>query len=128
MLAGKGRAETVGHRRGLDGHRLARLETAVERVGELRLDGDDTTALGRDGDSRDEPAASHGDDDDLRIGHVLEDLQPDGALPGDRERIVEGMDEGPAGLLHQLAETLERLGRPTRFEVNVGSRTFFFPM
>ena len=72
MLSGEGRAQPVGDRARLDGDRLAGLEPAVQRVGELGLDGDDAAPLGGDRDPGDEPAAADRDDDDRASRDVLE--------------------------------------------------------
>src|SRR6185369_4585756 len=41
-----------------------------------------------------EAAAADGDDDDVDVGEVLEDLEADGALAGDDVGVVVGRDEG----------------------------------
>ena len=98
---------------------LARGERGVECRRQLGLDPDHASASGsRHRDSRDEPAAADRHDDRLDVGAVLEDLEPDRSLAGDRERIVEWMHERPAGLLEQHVETLERLARIGRVEVD----------
>src|SRR5581483_12277206 len=125
VLAREGRAEAVGDRPRLDRDGAARLQGVVKRRRALRLDGDDLRggpqALHGGRDPGDESAAADRNDDDVDVGHVLDQLEADGALPGDHEWIVERVDERPAGLLDQLVETVERLGRPGRAEVDLGA-------
>ena len=71
-----------------------------------------------DRDARDQPAAPDRHDDRLDALDVLEDLEPDRPLPGDRQRVVERMDERAAGLVEQQREALERLGRAECLEVD----------
>ncbi len=65
-----------------------------------------------------EPASADGDDDDVRVRGVLEDLEPDGPLPGHHERIVEGMDERRARRRDVLLEARERSRRVGRLGVD----------
>jgi len=74
---------------------------AVPRVaGELgfHTDHGDLRAqrLHRGGHPGDQSAASHRGQDDLDVGYVFDDLQPDGALPGDHVRVVVRRDHGQA--------------------------------
>ena len=71
--------------------------------------------------SRDEAAAPDRHDDRLDAGQVLEHLEPDGALAGDRARRVERMDEGPPRLGEQQVEAAERLARVGGLEVDGGA-------
>ena len=85
------------------------------------LDRDDANAPGRaerGDDAADEPAAADGDGDDVGVGRVLLDLEPDRAGARDHDRVVERMHERPAALGEQLLEAIERLGRPRRLEVD----------
>jgi hypothetical protein len=82
----------------------------VERLRPLRLDADDAHAVAeRRSDAGDEAPAADGDEDDVRVGCVLLDLEPDGARTGDHDGVVEGVHERPPRLLPQLGEALERL-------------------
>ena len=58
--------------------------------------------LHRRGDAGGQAASAHAHDDRADVGALLEDLQPDGALPGDDVRVVERVDQhrpGPRGVL-----------------------------
>ena len=70
------------------------------RGGALRLHPDHPHVgpqrLHREGDAGREPAAADADDDRAHLGALLQDLQPDRALPGDDVRVVEGVDEDRA--------------------------------
>ena len=57
------------------------------------------------------PPPPTGNDDRVDAGRVLEDLEPDRALAGDHERVVERVDERRARLGEVLVEPDERLGR-----------------
>ncbi len=105
---------------GLDPHRLPRLERRVQRPGGLRLDGQDAhVASGsRRRDPCDEPPAAARHDDRVDPLDVLEDLEADGALPCDDERVVERMDEDAPGLLLELGEALEDVPRSRRLLVD----------
>src|SRR5262245_14083837 len=90
-LAGEGCAEAVGHRFRLDPHGLACLEALVEGIRELGLDRDDASALCAERDAPDEAASADGNEDNGCFRSLLDDLEPDRALAGDRPRVVEGM-------------------------------------
>ena len=62
-------------------------------------------------DPGDETAAAAGDDDRVDAGHVLEDLEPDGAGAGDHDRIVERVHEHAPRLLLELVQPRERRAR-----------------
>ena len=105
MLAGERRVEAVGDRvAGSTGTGRPASSASAQRGRALGLDADDADAERRDGgrDPRDEPAAADRDDDRVDVGGVLEDLEPDGALPRDHERIVERVDERRARLRDEL--------------------------
>ena len=74
-------------------HEPARVERGAHRRRARGLDADDADAgrvpAERGGDARDEPAAADGDDHDLGLGRLLGELEADGALPGDDQRVVE---------------------------------------
>ena len=65
-----------------------------------RLNADDLDVrahgLDRDRNAADQSAAADGDDDLFHIGHLIQDLQPDGTLTRDDIGIVEGMGKGIA--------------------------------
>ena len=86
----------------------------------LRLDPDHADAARRDRrrDPGHEPASADGDDDDVRVGRVLEDLEPDRALARHHERVVERVDERRARLREVLLEPLERVGRILGLDVD----------
>ena len=50
-------------------------------------------------DAGEQPAAAGAHDDRLDVGHLLEDLQADRALPGDDVVVVERVDEDRTGLV-----------------------------
>ena len=54
--------------------------------------------LGRDRDARHEAAAPDRHDDRVDVGNRVEDLEPDGALAGDDQRVVERGNERRAGV------------------------------
>ena len=54
-------------------------------------------------------------------GQVLEDLEAHGALAGDRERVVPGVDERPAGFLQQDVQSREGLAGIACLEVDRGA-------
>ena len=64
---------------------------------DLRLE-----ALDGEGHAGDESAAAHRHDDGVHIGQLVEDLEADGALPGDDLLVIVGVDEGHARLFLQL--------------------------
>ena len=70
-----------------------------------RLDAHDPAVrlqlLHRKGDAADETAAPDGHHDLLHVRQLLQDLQADGALAGDHQRVVERVGEGVALLLRQ---------------------------
>jgi hypothetical protein len=55
------------------------------------------------GHAGDQPAAAHRDQHRVHVRQLVQNLQSDGALPGDDLVVVEGVDEGGAGLLLHLA-------------------------
>ena len=83
------------------------LERLVHRVGFVRFDADDPDVraqrLDVAGDAGDEAAAADRDEDRGDVAQlVAQDLVGDRSLPGDDERIVEGMHEREAGLANEL--------------------------
>ena len=113
--------QAVRDRPRLDRDGRARGERRMQGLARLRLDRDDANAPGRaerGDDPADEPAAADGDGDDVGVGRVLLDLEPDRAGARDHDRVVERMHERPAALGEQLLEAIERLGRPRRLEVD----------
>ena len=120
----EGERTRAAHRRtiheGIDlrqGHRLPRLEGRVHRRCARGLHADDlhlrpVRAQPRR-DTRDEAAATHGDQDGRSVlGHLLLELDANRALTGDRERIVVRVDVGAArgarSLLGQRVRAVER--------------------
>ena len=81
----------------------------------LWLDAVDTGArperLHRGRDAAGEPAAADPDDDDVHVGQVLDDLQADRALAGDRDRVVERVDERQAARIADALHLRPGLGR-----------------
>ena len=67
-------------------------------------------------DAADQPAAADGDDHGVDVGCVFLDLEADGALAGEHERVVERVHERPAGLFDEHVEPLRmpRRGRSPR--------------
>src|SRR6185437_7020975 len=113
VLACEGRIQAVGDRDRLDRDRLAGCQSLVQRGRGLGLDSD-YSGFYRRPDARDESTTTDRDDDDVEVGRILDELQTDGALAGDHERIVEGVNEGTPGLGDQLVETVEGLARVGR--------------
>src|SRR5690606_33432571 len=98
---------------GRDEHRAARRARLARRRHALRFRAHDpdfrAERLHRDRDSGDEAAATDRHDEDLHLGTLLHQLEPDRALPGDDVIVIEGMDQGstllvpdPQRLLHRL--------------------------
>src|SRR5207249_11772358 len=69
----------------------------------------------------DQSSAANGNDERVRFGNVLDDLEPDGALAGDRQRVVERVDERAACLFLEPAEALEGLRGIAGFEIDRGT-------
>ena len=85
----------------------------------LGLDGDHADAVAdRRVDAADQPAAADRDDHGVGVRRVLFDLEPDGALPGEHERVVERMHKSAAGLFDECVEPRERVAGPGRLEVD----------
>ena len=57
----------------------------------------------------------------VHVRDVLDHLEPDRALAGDRARVVERVDGRAAGLLDQVVEPRERLRRIGGLEVDLGA-------
>src|SRR5581483_1477002 len=90
--------EPVGDRVRLHGDAMAGLEPCSEGLRLLGLDGDDAgPALDAADDARDEAAAPDRHHDRAHVGHVHEDLEREGPVPGDHVRVVVGMDEDAPG-------------------------------
>ena len=74
-------------RAGVPGDALPAGEAFGEVTRQLRLDADHArrraARLDRDGDAADQPASADRDEHGCRLGQVVDDLQTDGALPGD---------------------------------------------
>jgi hypothetical protein len=90
----------------IETHAMASLERSVHRVGLERLDPDDAHVgaerLDVPRDAGDEPApADRHEDRAQTVLTVPQDLRADRPLPRDHQRIVERVDEAPAGLRHQ---------------------------
>ena len=97
----------------------------MQRRRELRLDADHPgagpepfTAVAIPAD---QAAAADRNDHHVHVGNVLEQLEADRSLARDRQRVVERMHERSAGLLDQLREPVEGLGRAGRLEVDLGA-------
>ena len=88
-------------------------EAGMHRRATLHADADDPRlrrrVLDRGGDPGDQPAAGERNHDAVEVGKVLEQLQPDRALPGDHIGMVEGRD------LHEPA----RRGEPFHLRLRI---------
>src|SRR5664280_419341 len=86
-----------GHR---DGHGTPRGERAHEIVSRLGLDAEDAGGrperLHGDRHAGKEPASAERSEDGVEVGHVLEQLEPGGALPRDDGNVVERWNEDSA--------------------------------
>jgi hypothetical protein len=86
-----------------DPHDLAGVPRRPRRSGRLGLDADEahlrSHLLDRDRDPRDHPAAADRHEHGGQVGNLLEQLQADGALPGDHIFVVERRDRGEIFLL-----------------------------
>ena len=120
-LARERAGEPVGDRVRRHGHGPSGRERIVHRRRALRLDRDDAPVGRRGGDSGDEAAAARRHEDRLDLGRVLEQLERQGALAGDHERVVERVHERPARLADVLVEPGERLDRVGGLEVDGGA-------
>ena len=101
-------AQRLGVGRGLLG-----LHADDADVGPLGLD--------RQRDAGEQAAATGRDQHGLDLGRLLEDLQADGALPGDDVGVVEGVDEHRPGLVGELLGGDERLGEVLAVEAHLGA-------
>src|SRR5437867_1161479 len=89
--AGGGHHDALaGSESGLHPRHLLRLDTDHPHRRLERLDGE--------GDAADESAAAHRDQNGIEPGHLLQQLEADGALAGDDARVVERMDEDEIAL------------------------------
>ena len=90
---------------------------AADRVRTLGFDTHDpyrrSRAPERERDAGDQAATPDGDDDELHVREVIQDLETDRALPGDDEWIGVGMDECLALL------PLDPMGKGERVVVHV---------
>ena len=84
-----------GFQRALHAGGVLRLHAVDFYLGVQRLDGARNAG--------NQPAAADGADDRIHIRQLIENFQTDCALTGDNFLIVEGVDEGHAGFLLQLA-------------------------
>ena len=107
------RAQRARHGRRCDRHRLAGGQRAGHRVGALGLHTPDTNARvvrpERRCDPGDERAAADAHEHVGQPRRRLSELESDGALPGDHERVVEGVDQRHAAG-DELVEERERAG------------------
>ena len=111
------------------GRAAERKVSAVERVPErwiergLRPD-DLDRRLARTGGDRiagDEPAAADGNDQRVEVGGVFQHFERDGALAGDHQRIVIGVDEGQAALARDGLRAHLRLRHAFAVEHDLGA-------
>ncbi len=81
---------------------LAGIEAGLHRGRAFGFHGHDADArphsLDRLRQAGHEPAAAHGDDDGVHVPDLLDQLQPERALPGHHQRIGERMEIGRAGI------------------------------
>ena len=77
--------------------------------------------LDRDGDARDQAAATDRHDDRFEVRTVFDDLQADGALAGDDMGIVVGMDEHRAGARDPLLDDGVAIGQRLALEHHLGA-------
>ena len=96
------------------------MKGEVHGRGPRRLDADNPAVrlplLHGVGHAADEPAAADGDHHLLHLRQLFQDFQADGALPGDDERVVEGVGEGIALL------PAEALGLRRRVVIHAGDQ------
>ena len=96
---------------------MSGVEGLAHTLRALRLDADDPRAgpqrLHRERDAGNEPAAADRHDDQVDLGHVLDDLQAEARVAGDDVVVVERVQEVEAGRLELLdhREELRHLGR-----------------
>ena len=97
---------------------LLAVQRVPERRIERRLRADDLDRrlerARRDRDAGDQPAAADRDHQHVEVGHILQHLERDGALPGDDMRIVVRMHPGQAALARQRLGARLRLGDASR--------------
>ena len=111
VLADAPHVRAVGERRrGRQDRRASFRERSAHRRNALGLDADhiDVRAerLDRDGHSGREPTAPDRNDDEVDVGHLLQDLETERTLPRDHERVVEGH-----GLVHEDPVGPVKVGR-----------------
>ena len=106
--------------------RLAALDAPHHRRhgGGLHADHLDLGAqrLHRGGDAGDHAAASDRDDHHVEVGHLLEQLETDRALPGDHMVVVERVNEGEAALGLDLAGVRVRRIEVVAVEDHLGAQ------
>ena len=86
----------------------------------VRADGG-RARLDRGGDAGDQPAAADAEQDGVEVGHLVEELEAERALPDDDVAVVERVDEHGAGALGELGgQAQRRLDRRT-LEHDVGA-------
>ena len=102
----------LGERRRVRG-RPGCLDADHAHVRTQRLDGDRDTG--------DQAAATRGYDDGGGVGHLLDDLEPEGALAGDDVAVVERVDEHCPGLLGELRRRGQAVLEHARREPDVGA-------
>ncbi len=97
----------------VEDHRPARLARTPDRVGAFGLHADHANSgeplLQCQRRARQKPAAAHAHEDQVDVGHVVVDLEPDRALAGDDQRVGVGVHEGLALLAFDLVRERERV-------------------
>ncbi len=129
-LAGERRAQAVRDGDRLDPHDLAALDGQRQGIAPDRLDAVDTHAgprlLDRAGDTRRERPAADAHDDHVHVRQVVEDLETDGPLPGQDERVVERRHERqpPLGLdlVHASPRFADVLAKENHFGAVAAAR------
>src|SRR5262249_59222720 len=107
VLADRTHGNAVGNgRRARHGDALPRVEGSTHSRHLLRLHADELRlwpeGLHRHPDAAGEPAAAHRYQHCLQVGHLLAELEADGALAGGEPGIVEGVDEDEPALCFVL--------------------------
>ena len=97
-----------------DSNRLSGIQGGGEARNMVGFDRDDfrlrTQALHRERDSREQTAATDGDNDGLEIRHLLDDFEAHRTLARDDGRIIVTIDVGKATFVRDLVRLLFRLG------------------
>ena len=100
--------DALHHARGAFGLHAVDLYVGVELLGSVSH-------------ATDESAAAHGHDDAVDVRHVVENLQGDGALSGNHQRIVERMHEGHAFFVLELQGAVVGVVVDARHEAYLGA-------